>query len=199
MRFFFMGPRIFGIRPGVSFSANDLLRLATKPKPNKPGEPMTGSFLYVIRGDHNMVKIGVSTNPNARLASLRTASAFPIDFSYIAVTPGTGFDIEAGAHEMLKGHRCSGEWFDVPPEMAVAAIAGAAHKLGQPILPVTAEVANQILQIAANGSRPSSNNKYLFDGLPWPLRLPLQIVGGAVCGVIIYGALAFMYLIATAP
>src|ERR1700676_121265 len=182
MRFFFIGPRILGIRPGISFGANDLLRLATKPKHRKPGEPITGSFLYVIRGDHNMSKVGVTTNPAARLASLRTGSAFPIDFSYIAVTPGTGYDIEAGAHEMLKSHRCNGEWFDVAPEMAVAAIAGAAHKLGQPILPVTAEVANQILQIAANGSGASSNNTYLFDGLPWWLRLPLQIVVGAICG-----------------
>jgi Meiotically up-regulated gene 113 len=199
MRFFFMGPRILGIRPGISFGANELLRLATKPKQNKPSEPITGSFLYVIRGDHNLVKIGVSTNPNARIAQLRTASAFPIDFSYLAVTPGTGFDIEQGAHEMLKSHRCSGEWFDVQPEIAVAAIAGAAHKLGQPILPVTAEVANQILQIAANGSGPSSNNGYLFDGLPWWLRLPLQIVGGVVCGAVAFVAFAFLYLIATSP
>lgn len=197
MRFFFMGPRILGIRPGISFSASELLRLATKPKQNKPGEPMTGSFVYVIRGDHNLVKIGVTTNPRARLAQLRTASAFPIDFCYIAVTPGTGFDIEAGAHEMLKSHRCNGEWFDVAPEMAVAAIAGAAHKLGQPILPVTAEVANQILQVCANGSR--SSNGYLFNSLPWPLRLPLQIVGGAVCGVIIYAAVALLYVIASTP
>jgi hypothetical protein len=50
-----------------------------------------------------------------------------------------------------------------------------------------------------NGSAPSSNNKYLFDGLPWPLRLPLQIVCGAVCGVLIYAALAFMYVIAASP
>jgi hypothetical protein len=199
MRFFFMGPRILGIRPGISFSANELLRLATKPKQNKPGEPMTGSFLYVIRGDHNLVKVGVSTNPNARLAQLRTASAFPIDFSYIAVTPGTGYDIEAGAHEMLKSHRCSGEWFDVAPEMAVAAIAGAAHKLGQPLLPVTAEVANQILQIAANGSGSTSNNKYLFDGLPWWLRWPLQMIGGAICSGVIFASLTFLYFIATSP
>jgi Meiotically up-regulated gene 113 len=196
MRFFLMGPRIFGIRPGISFGASDLLRLATKPKQNKPSEPMTGSFVYVIRGDHNLVKIGVSTNPNARLAQLRTASAFPIDFSYIAVTPGTGFNIEQGAHAMLASHRCNGEWFDVAPEMAVAAIAGAAHKLGQPILPVTAEVANQILQIAANGSGPSSNNTYLFDGLPWWLRLPLQIVGGAICGAVAFVAFALLYFIA---
>src|SRR5258707_14792935 len=149
MRFFLIGPRILGIRPGISIGANELLRLATRPKQNKPSEPMTGSFLYVIRGDHNMCKVGVTTNPSARLAQLRTASAFPIDFSYIAVTPGTGFGIEQGAHAMLASHRCNGEWFDVPPEMAVAAIAGAAHKLNQPLLPVTAEVANQILQICA--------------------------------------------------
>jgi hypothetical protein len=199
MRFFFIGPRILGIRPGISFGASELLRLATKPKQNKPGEPITGSFLYVIRGDHNMVKVGVTTNPNARLASLRTGSAFPIDFSYLAVTPGTGFDIEQGAHAMLASHRCNGEWSDVAPEMAVAAIAGAAHKLGQPILPVTAEVANRILQIAANGSGPPSNNGYLFDGLPWWLRLPLQIVGGAICGVVAFVAFAFLYFIATSP
>ncbi len=179
MRFFFSGPRILGIRPGISFGANELLRLATKPKQNTPGEPMTGSFLYVIRGDHNLVKIGVSTNPNARLAQLRTASAFPIDFSYI----------------------CAGEWFDVQPEMAVAAIAGAAHKLGQPILAVTAEVANQILQVAASTpTTPTADRgKYLFDGLPWFLRLPLQMVGGAICGVVIFAALALLYLIAASP
>lgn len=149
MRFFFSGPRILGIRPGVIFGASDFR--SSRPSTQKaPSEPMTGSFLYVIRGDHNMIKIGVTTNPQARLASLRTGSAFPIDYCYLAATPGTGFDIEAGSHEMLKSHRCNGEWFDVAPEMAVAAIAGAAHKLGQPLLPVTSEVANQILLVGAN-------------------------------------------------
>jgi Meiotically Up-regulated Gene 113 (MUG113) protein len=198
MRFFFIGPRILGIRRGISFGTNELLRLATKPKHRKPAEPMTGSFVYVIRGDHNMSKVGVTTNPAARLASLRTASAFPIGYSFIAVTPGTGYDIEAGAHAMLASHRCNGEWFDVAPEIAVAAIAGAAHKLGQPILPVTAEIANRILQIAANGSGPSSNT-YLFDGLPWWLRWPIQIVGGAICGGATFVAVAVLYLIATSP
>ena len=175
MRFFLIGPRIFGIRPGISFGVNELLRLATEPKRRKPAEPMTGSFVYVIRGDHNMSKVGVTTNPAARLTSLRTASAFPIGHSYIAVTPGTGYDIEQGAHEMLASHRCNGEWFDVAPEIAVAAIAGAAHKLGQPILPVTPEIAARILQIAAHGGGPSSNNNtYLFDGLPWWLRFTVS-------------------------
>jgi hypothetical protein len=32
-----------------------------------------------------------------------------------------------------------------------------------------------------------------------PLRLPLQLIGGAVCGVLIYAAVALMYVIATSP
>jgi hypothetical protein len=41
--------------------ANELLRLATKPRHRKPAEPMTRSFLYVIRAGHNLVKVGVLT------------------------------------------------------------------------------------------------------------------------------------------
>jgi hypothetical protein len=48
MRFFFMGPRIFGIRPGISFGLNELLRLATKPNQSKPAEPMTGGFVWTL-------------------------------------------------------------------------------------------------------------------------------------------------------
>ena len=91
MRVWLGGPRILGVRTGISLGKEDLNWLnggAQRPKLAS----IEGSFVYVIRGDHNMTKIGVSTNPNARLAQLRTASPFPIDFAYIAVTPGTGFD-----------------------------------------------------------------------------------------------------------
>jgi hypothetical protein len=164
-----------------------------------PANPSPDHFLYVIRGDHNMSKVGVTTNPSARLAQLRTASAFPLDFSYLAVTPGTGFDIEQGAHAMLASHRCNGEWFDVQPEIAVAAIAGAAHKLNQPLLPVTADVAErvspllipgvlpvpeQILRIAANGGKVSQGGSVLGSIASILLR-------GAVGGIIGF-ALTFL-------
>jgi hypothetical protein len=58
-----------------------------------------------------------------------------------------------------ESHRCNGEWFDVPPEMAVAAIAGAAHKLGHPMLPVTVDTADQILSIAGGGQ--TSSNQFV--------------------------------------
>ena len=159
---------------------------------------MDGGFVYVVRGDHNLVKVGITTNPRARLAQLRPGSAFPIEYAYLAVSSGQPAEVEAAAHKLLEKHRCNGEWFDVQPEMAVAAIAGAAHKLGQSLLPVTVDRADQIMQIASAGGA-SASNGYLFDGLPWPLRLPLQIVCGAVCGVIIYAGLTLMYLIATSP
>src|SRR2546423_562010 len=94
VRFWLSGPRMFGVRPGISISPNDL---RPKPKPTSlrraAGDNIEGSFVYVVRGDHNMIKIGVTTNPAARLASLRTGSPFPIDFAFIGVTPGPGYDI----------------------------------------------------------------------------------------------------------
>jgi Meiotically up-regulated gene 113 len=198
MRFFFIGPRIFGIRPGISFGPNDF-RKAFARTSAVPAEPMTGGFVYAIRGDHNMIKIGMTTNPRARLAQLRTGSAFPIDYAYLAVSSGEPAEVEAAAHTLLDKHRCNGEWFDVAPEMAVAAIAGAAHKLGQSLLPVTVDTADQILQICSAGGGPSSSNRYLFGGLPWWLRWPLQAVGGLICGAVTFAAVYIIIVIASAP
>src|ERR1700730_12529829 len=97
-----------------------------------------GTFLYVLQGEHGLTKIGVSTNPNARLRQLRTASAFPIDFAFVAATPGIGFDIERKAHAPLAAHRLHGEWFDVSAATAVAALRGAAHRLRKPLRPIKA-------------------------------------------------------------
>jgi hypothetical protein len=97
-----------------------------------------GTFLYVLQGQHGLSKIGVSKNPNARLRQLRTASAFPINFAFVAATPGTGFDIERKAHAALAAHRRHGEWFDVSANTAVAAVHGAAHRLRQPLRPIRA-------------------------------------------------------------
>jgi hypothetical protein len=174
MRLFFLGPRILGIRPGVSLAPEELFGRG-RPR----ATATTGSFVYVLRGDHNMTKIGVSTNPNARLAQLRTASAFPIDFAFVGVTPGTGFDIERAAHALLANHRCNGEWFDVTPEIAVAAVHAAAHRLGQPIQTVEPAQIEHILRIAAVGdpSRPR---------LPWILKLILYVAAAAIGAVIAF-------------
>jgi hypothetical protein len=63
MRLFFSGPRILGIRPGISFGAEDLFGGRRRWTQRPIGEPMTGSFVYVVRGGRNLVKIGTTTLP----------------------------------------------------------------------------------------------------------------------------------------
>lgn len=165
MRFFFTGPRIFGIRPGVSFGAGDL-RGGSAPRSARSGwrhasdlnlsapvpKAETGGFVYVVRGDHNLIKIGVSTNPNARLATLRTASPFPISFAYVCAVQGPAteaYAIEADAHALLARQRLAGEWFDISPDMAVGAIAAAAHKAGRKFVEIDPANIDTVIRLAA--------------------------------------------------
>ncbi len=150
MRFWFSGPRVLGVRPGISLGREDFRR-PRQAHPPEACEPITGAFVYVIKGAHNLVKIGVSTNPSARLATLRTSSPFPLHLAFVGVTPGTGYDIEAAAHGMLDPHRCNGEWFDISPELAISAVMGAAGKIGAPLQPLSQDQADLTVRIA-NGA-----------------------------------------------
>jgi hypothetical protein len=134
MRFFLSGPRIMGIRPGVLFRSDELFK---KPAATPVAAPkMRGGFIYVIRDDHGLLKIGISNNPNARLAQLKTASAVPLAIAYAGALRCDGFAIESATHETLNRYRAEGEWFDCPIDLAVAAIGAAAHRLGEPIASV---------------------------------------------------------------
>lgn len=128
MRLFFIGPRIFGVRPGVSFKVGGRSRV----KPDQSGK----QFVYVIRGEHGMSKIGISTNPEARLSALQTGSAHPLSFAYVATVAKNALSVEQKAHTMLRRHRTTGEWFDIPTEMAVGALNAAASALGDSLTPV---------------------------------------------------------------
>src|ERR1700704_1423978 len=124
MRFWISGPRILGIRPGISFRPDEF------PRRPSPRRQLQGSFIYVVRGDHGLIKIGVSSNPSARLARLRTASAVPLTIAYVGALRCAGYTVEAEAHRTLAGYRLEGEWFNCPVDMAVAAIGVAAYRLG---------------------------------------------------------------------
>lgn len=135
------------IRPGVSFTPQGAMNgLGLAPQPNAL---VSGSFVYLAASDHGRVKVGVSTNPSSRLAQLQTSSPFPVHFAYIGVTPGTGYDIERATHQILNEYRCVGEWFNVPEEMAVAAINAAAYRIGQKLVAVDPDQVDRIVQLAA--------------------------------------------------
>jgi hypothetical protein len=122
MRFYLFGPRFLGIRAGLSFQPSDL-------RSHKPPQS-AASYVYVVKGEQH-VKIGVTKAPDTRLAQLRTGSASPIDYAFLAPASGDPYAIEREAHAMLARSRLNGEWFDVQPELAIAAVTGAAAKLGQ--------------------------------------------------------------------
>jgi hypothetical protein len=73
MRFWLSGPRFLGIRPGISFALSELTR--RRPSPRRlQSRQLSGSFIYIVQADDGLVKVGISGNPNARLAQLQRAS-----------------------------------------------------------------------------------------------------------------------------
>jgi hypothetical protein len=144
---------------------------------------LQGSFIYIVQADNGMLKIGVSTNPSARLAQLRTASAVPLTIAYVGALRCDGYTVEAEAHRTLAGYCQNGEWFNCPVDMAVPAIAAAAYRLGEPI---------------ASGDPVAAIND--MTAAPRPLlllRIALAIVKGVAAIVLAAVAWLCFYLIAS--
>jgi predicted GIY-YIG superfamily endonuclease len=121
MRYWFFGPRIAGIRTGISIGPEDFAR-ARQPRSAATTNDPNESFLYVVKSDSGLCKIGISSNPNARLAQLRSASAVPLEFAWIGAPKDNTVAIEREAHSMLDKYRRGGEWFAIEPDAAVGAI-----------------------------------------------------------------------------
>jgi Meiotically up-regulated gene 113 len=194
MRVYLRGPRILGVGTGISFGPEDFKSRNSRASSNGSG----GSFLYVITGDHERVKVGVSIDSNRRRAELQTGSPFPLRIAYVAVTPGTGYDIEVEAKRTLDRYRCqdgSGdEWFNVPVEMAVAALNAGAFKRGQPLAQLTQEQLDATLRIAA--LPPDQVQAYLAKvgiSAPAPSK-PSKFWSGASLAAVTAAALAALII-----
>jgi len=196
MRFFFIGPRVMGIRPGISLRPSDLRRFFGATTPLERGA-MTGSFVYVIEGVTGHYKIGVSVDPIRRLAELQTGSPVPLRFAYIGVTPGNGYDIEGRAHELLDAHRKEGEWFLVPASIAIGATLEAAMRLGEPIQQVQPEIVPQIIFQASQPNPNISKRRDVLSGLPVWLRYLIKTLAGTILFVVAGLATLFLIFILT--
>lgn len=84
---------------------NDLA--AEQAEPARPVPDATG-FVYFIGTDDGRVKIGYSTDPEARLVALQTGAAGRL--SLIAKMPGR-YEDEKNLHIRFGRHRLRGEWF----------------------------------------------------------------------------------------
>lgn len=86
----------------------------------------TAKFVYVIGANADHHKIGVSINPEFRLAQLQTASPLPLRLAYTTAEMLDAAErIEAHAHWLLRDCRLSGEWFHIGVEDALKAVAAA--------------------------------------------------------------------------
>jgi Meiotically up-regulated gene 113 len=149
MRFFIGGPRLFGHRTGVIFSPEDLRRLSRSNTGTQERRP--SAFAYVIRKSiSGHVKVGVGADPRERLRNLQTGSSEQLELVYAcAVKSNDANRVERAAHDIMWQKHLIGEWFDYTPEIAVAAIAAASHKLGDPIVEIPIDRIGTVLEIAA--------------------------------------------------
>jgi hypothetical protein len=201
MRIWFSGPRIFGIRTGISFGPADFARTATAARPATaarsasparpnalPAKPLFDadhSFIYVITDNKNRCRIGLTEYPNATLQQVRAAARLPVSLAWIGAPKEEAVAIERDACAMLATYRSRGEWFNVTADAAVGAIAAAAQRRGHPMLGLTPEQAEQIrltaLAMAASGPGMKRWHKIAL----WTLAS----LAAAIIGLIIIGTM----------
>ena len=150
MRIWLSGPRILGIRTGVSLGAKDLEKLfGPTQQPLPPPQRLVNSgpndqFLYVIKSDHNHCQIGLSNDPVARLDQLRAGSPFRLEYAWLNAPKGQATLIAQDAQAMLDKYRREGDWLEVSHDAAVGAVCAAAQRRNQPVLGLTLKQAEQI-------------------------------------------------------
>lgn len=175
MRFILGGPRLLGhIRTGVIFGPEDLRKL-TRPAVIDMRRP--SALAYVIRKSiQGHVKVGIAADPRQRLRDLQTGSSELLELVYTcAVKSNDANRVEIAAHDILWQKRLVGEWFDYTPEIAVAAIAAASHRLGDPIVEIPVDKIGDVLAIAA-AQDAASHPKQQWS----PQKVFLAILGLAV-------------------
>lgn len=78
-------------------------------------------FVYVVSATNGYVKIGKASNPYERFSNHQASSPLLLTLAYVCECPNP-VDIEESIHLALDPYRRHREWFEVPTEVAVAAV-----------------------------------------------------------------------------
>jgi hypothetical protein len=91
---------------------------------------MKECFIYVMAasrddGMNAPVKVGISADPQKRLASINTAAPFRVALyrSFRLPNRFMAQSVERVFHSVNGGNRLNGEWFQIEPEQAVQSLA----------------------------------------------------------------------------
>lgn len=71
-------------------------------------------YVYLIKSDSGLFKIGISTNPRARLSAIISSSGMNAELLAFYKTQLPARDIEKKLHKLFAIYRVRGEWFDFP-------------------------------------------------------------------------------------
>ncbi|MYX32250.1 MULTISPECIES: GIY-YIG nuclease family protein [unclassified Streptomyces] len=94
----------------------------------QPGSGVSRRWVYLIGSPVvRPVKIGVSNDPEARLADLQVGSPVPLVLLWEAKG---GQQLESALHQHFAAHRLHGEWFDFGEDDPISTVAAAAGMLG---------------------------------------------------------------------
>lgn len=78
-------------------------------------------FVYVVGPEAGPFKVGIAKDVAKRLAAIQTGCPFPLKVHFTLEAPNA-LKVERAAHRKLLPFGTSGEWFDAPLEMVVAAV-----------------------------------------------------------------------------
>lgn len=69
-------------------------------------------YVYILKADNGLYKIGMSSNPKGRIKAIRTASPVKVVLYRLFYSSNMA-DAEAMLHLMFEDFRVCGEWFNL--------------------------------------------------------------------------------------
>lgn len=191
MRFWLGGPRLAGLRTGMSFGPEDFRRINRSAPAAANG--MTGGFIYVISDESGRHKIGSARDPIARRATLQTGSADRLTLVFAAAAEGSNyFAVEHVAHTIMGAWRVGrggDEWFAAPASVAIGAVYEASTRTGHPIQQIQIEAIPRVIALArqptpdCSGARQASRWG-IYACLPAPLRWAAVAIPAVMAGAL---------------
>lgn len=71
-------------------------------------------FVYLMKSESGLFKIGISTNPRGRLSAIISSSGMNVELLAFYKTELPAREVEGKLHKLFAAYRARGEWFDFP-------------------------------------------------------------------------------------
>lgn len=89
-------------------------------------------YIYVMKSESGLVKIGVSINPDVRRSAIETGNGFHVAIVKLFGPFNGATKVECSAHGLLRDSRVRGEWFACSVEAAINAVNSALASFVEP-------------------------------------------------------------------